>query len=411
MNNNRSYGAEQPYQARRSHYVDRRLIGIADQKLHAELFSFRSVHVAARIRLIMQIPLFLKIISAAVLLITPRISSAQSDSLQYRFHRAVNFGSHSQIHPASVILNMGYDITQLDRYRRDILSYPYASAASTVFGNLARPLPLIREYGWERFVRHEILPLEFSKGASWWPNYQLHLVGGGASWARLSQWYADHGTTGAGWWAAGTVMFGHLLNEVMENNNVRGRLIDPIADIYLFDIGGILLFSSEDVRRFFDEKLRLADWSLQPTVLLSDGTVRNAGQHFSVKLSLPGTDTWSLLYVFGLNGLLGISREFDDGHSLSLAGGLRTRSLHPGTDNPLRITADLTWSAAVYWDRSGSLLASFALSGISSNLATINFYPGVIEICGCSPGVWCTLTTDGHIMAGLATRWGVGLGL
>ena len=334
----------------------------------------------------------------------------QGQTQPYSFHGAPSVGSHAQINPASVILNMGYDITQLDRYRKDVFTYPYASAASTVFGNLARPLPLINEYGWGRFIRHEVLPLEFSAGASWWPNYQLHLVGGGASWARLMEWYDERDVPAPGVWAGGTVMLGHVLNEVMENNNVPGRLIDPVADIYLFDLGGILLFSSEDVRRFFGEKLHLADWSLQPTVLLSDATIRNAGQYFSVRLDVPGIEDWSLLYVFGLNGLLGVSRKVGSDDAVSLAAGLRTRELYSETDSPLRLTADLTWSAGAYWDRNGSLLASLVLSGISSNLLTVNLYPGVIKLGPLSPGLWCTVTSNGRVMGGIASRWGMGLG-
>jgi hypothetical protein len=335
---------------------------------------------------------------------------ASRDSLRYRFHSNPGIGSHAQINPLSVLLNMGFDITQLDRYRKDVLTYPYAPAAATVFGNLSRPGSLIREYGTWRFVRHEVLPLEFRKGASWWPNYQLHLIGGGASWARLTEWFDERDVAGAEWWAAGSVMAGHLLNEVMENNNVSGRLIDPIADIYLFDLGGILLFSSENVRRFFGETLHLADWSLQPSLLLSNGHIHNAGQYFSVRMSIPGSDRWSLLYVFGLNGLLGASMRLDNGDAISAAGGLRAKELHAETENPLRVTADLTWSAGLYWDRGGSLLASLALSGISSNLLTVNVYPGVIGAAGISPGFWFTLTTNGHILAGVSSSWGLGAG-
>ncbi|MCZ7557339.1 MAG: hypothetical protein M5R41_13140 [Bacteroidia bacterium] len=341
---------------------------------------------------------------------TSGVMLANPDSLRYVFHRNPGIGSHAQIHPLSVILNMGYDITQLDRYRKDILTYPYAPAASTVFGNLVRPASLVREYGFWRFLRHEVLPLEFNTGASWWPNYQLHLIGGGASWARLAEWFDARGVSAPGWWAAGTVMAGHLLNEVMENNAVKGRLIDPIADIYLFDLGGIALFSSEDVRRFFGESLHLADWSLQPALLLSNGHVHNAGQYFSVRLGIPGSERWSLLYVFGLNGLLGASVRLDNGDAISLAAGLRTKQLHAETENPLRVTADLTWSGGLYWDREGSLLASFVLSGISSNLLTANVYPGVFRIGGISPGCFITVTTEGRIFAGINSTWGIGAG-
>ncbi|HOJ03874.1 MAG TPA: hypothetical protein PK916_07715 [Bacteroidota bacterium] len=342
-------------------------------------------------------------IITALLLCMPANALAQMDSMDAPVPLPAWYN------PVTVLVNMGFDITQLDRYRRDVLRYPYARAAGTVFSNLGKPAPLIKRYGWERFLRHEILPLEFSDGASWWPNYQLHLVGGGYTWARLATWYERHGAPAPGWLAAGTVMLGHVLNEVMENNGVEGELIDPIADLYVFDVAGILLFTSGDVRRFFSETVRLHDWSLQPSMGVSDGVLHNAGQYFAARYHIPGAEHWAVLYVFGLNGLLGVSHTLNDGSTISLAGGLRSQAVRRDEEHPLRLTADLTWSAGAFLDRDGVPMASLLLSGISSNVATLNLYPGMLRIGGCSPGLWCSLSTRGRVRLGLVTQWGLGL--
>lgn len=328
-----------------------------------------------------------------------------SASAQPWYYHGRDFGSESQYSPLSYIINGGYDILQLDTYRDDVFTYPYASSASTVFRNLGRPLPLINRYGWGRYLRHEIVPLEFSRGASWWPNYQLHLIGGGMSYRRMTEWYAHHGFDVPQAWSAGTVMGMHLLNEVMENNAREGEFIDPIADIWIFDIAGILLFESDAVARFFSEELRLTDWSLQPSISLTDGTLQNVGQNFVLRWQLPFWEDYSLMYVFGINGMAGLSRRLADGESLSLVAGLRARDVFQAEDNPLRLTANLTWSASLYYDRNNSLLASLEFSGISSNLITLNVYPGVVHVAGWSPGLWGTVTTDGGFMAGIAARW------
>ncbi|MBE0643719.1 MAG: hypothetical protein IH600_06530 [Bacteroidetes bacterium] len=343
------------------------------------------------------------------------------DTLRYRgqgperetqalFYHGQDWGSETQYAPWTLLLNGGFDILQLDRYRRDVFNYPFAQAGRTVFSNLAKPLPLIHRYGWGNFLRNEIFPLEFSEGASWWPNYQLHLIGGGMTYVKMGEWYAQHGFAAPRAWSAATVMTYHLLNEVMENNAQEGELIDPLADIYLFDIGGMLLFSIDDVALFFSRTLHMNEWSLQPTLGVSDMTLRNTGQYFVVKYDLPFWDKYSLIYVFGVNGLAGLTRRFNNGTSLSVAAGLRNADILPETDNPLHLTGSLVWSAGVFYDRENSLLASLILSGISSNLATLNVYPGFVDIAGLRPGCWCTVTTEGELLFGLTTQWGVGLG-
>lgn len=326
------------------------------------------------------------------------------------FYTGKEYGSEAQFSPLTVLLNGGYDILQLDKYEQEVFSYPLGKNAQTVFSNLGRPLPLINRYGWGNFLTREVFPLYYGKGAAWWPNYQLHLIGGGMTYRRLQEWYEAQGVFVPEVWSAFTVMGYHLLNEFVENNNLEGALMDPLADIYLFDIGGIVLFSFDDVARFFSEKLRLTDWSLQPTFMLSDASLRNTGQYFIVRYDLPFWENWSALYVFGLNGMGGLSHRFESGESLSIAAGLRAGDIYEADDHPFALAVDLTWNAGVYWDRDNSLLASLLFSGISTNFITLNIYPGVIGEGAWSPGFWCTVTTEGNVMGGLSTRWVPGAG-
>jgi hypothetical protein len=203
----------------------------------------------------------------------------------------------------------------------------------------------------------------------------------------------------------------HFLNEAVENNSAEGELIDPLADIYLFDIGGIVLFSFDGVARFFSEELQLTDWSLQPSISVTDATLRNVGQYFVVRYDLPFWEKHAVIYMFGLNGMAGISRRFENGEALSVTAGLRARDIFPAENHPLILNADLTWNAGIFWDRENSLLASLLLSGISTNFLTLNIYPGVIGNGIWSPGIWCTLTTEGDVMGGITTRWIPGLGI
>ena len=326
------------------------------------------------------------------------------------FYTGKDFGSEAHFSPVTVLLNGGYDILQLDKYEQHVFSYALGSNAKTVFRNLGRPLPLINRYGWGNFLTREVLPLNYSAGAAWWPNYQLHLIGGGMTYRRLQEWFDAYGVGAPEIWSAATVMGYHLLNEFVENNNLEGELIDPLADIYLFDIGGIVLFSFDNVARFFSEELRLTDWANQPTLMPSDASLRNTGQYFVVRYELPFWENWSALYVFGLNGMGGLSRHFENGESLSFAAGPRASDVFEAEDHPFALAANLTWNAGLYWDRENSLLASLLFSGISTNFITLNIYPGVIGEKAWSPGFWCTVTTEGDVMGGMTARWSPGLG-
>ena len=102
-----------------------------------------------------------------------------------------------------------------------------------------------------------------------------------------------------------------------ENGYSTGDNVDPIADIYVFDIGRIILFSFDNVNRFFSRTLNLADWSLQPSISVFNGTLRNNGQYFSIKWKFPSSAHWHLFYYFRLDGVLGTSHKWGDGAVLS----------------------------------------------------------------------------------------------
>jgi hypothetical protein len=343
--------------------------------------------------------------------LAPVFACAQEDSARGPwFHHGGERGGDASYNPLTVFLNGSFDIGQIGRYSRDIAHYPFASAAHNVFGSLGHPIAAIETYGWGPFLRTEVLPLTFTTGASWWPNYQLHLIGGGYTYARLAEWYEAHGAPVPRILSFVTVMGYHFVNEVMENNNVPGLLIDPVADIYLFDLGGILLFSSPAVCRFFSETVVLADWSLQPTMMLGDGKLRNAGQYFAARWKLPFSTRLSLFYYFGLSGLLGASYDLGAGYGLSAGAGLRSRDLRAAVAHPLQVNADLVWNAGVFLDQRNSLLVSVVASGVTTNMLLVNVYPGVLPPAAWSPGFWFSLTPDLRPAAGVTTRWTPGVG-
>jgi hypothetical protein len=203
----------------------------------------------------------------------------------------------------------------------------------------------------------------------------------------------------------------HLMNEIVENGPFVGPTVDPIADIYIFDIGGIILFSFDGVNRLFSDELRMADWSLQPSFVPGPWTLQNNGQYFSIRWKLPFAEQYSLFYYFGLRGLVGASREISDGEAISAGIGMRAvqlKTLDPTTNLQ---TVELRFNAGLFYDRDNSLLASLMLSDYADNAVTLNVYPGVVKFGGFTPGLWLLWSKNDGFIVGFTTVWAPGLGV
>ena len=328
------------------------------------------------------------------------------------FYRNLPYGSEAAYNPVSLILNGSFDIIQMENRSREIFKLPYGQGTANVFRNLGSPFAMISDYGWWNFIKREVFPLSLNvNDGQWWPNYELHLIGGGMTSVMMAEWYEEHGFSSPMVWSLTTMGVYHLLNEVVENGSYEGNNVDPIADIYLFDIGGILLFSSEPVRRFFSEELHLTDWSLQPSLALNNGTLQNNGQYFSLKWKFPFSESYSLFHYFGLRGLFGVSRQFENGEAFSVGAGVRAVSLKLLDPDYFLLTTVLKWEVGFFYDRNNSLLASLFIGGAEDNPVTLNVYPGVLHIGDFSPGVWALYSRRYGFSVGITTVWAPGVAL
>ena len=327
------------------------------------------------------------------------------------FYKNRTFGSEALFNPISEILNSSFDILQLDGHNRNILDLPYNKGFTNVLRNMRDPFGPISRYGWGNFLADQVFPIHLTKkDAQWWPNYQLHLIGGGMTYRRLREWYGVHNLPNPTAFAIGTMATVVFLNESVENGAYQGDNIDPIADLFIFDPGGIILFSFDGVSRFFSEELNLSDWSLQPSFTASPFALHNNGQYFSMKWKLPFSDHWHLFYYFGMNGLIGVSYKLDDGSALSLGGGLRGKQLVVVDQTTNKQTLDLVWNVGAFYDKENSLMASLFISGLTDYTASLNLYPGMIDIGGFTPGLWIVLARQGKLLMGISTVWTPGLG-
>jgi len=338
------------------------------------------------------------------------INSGNLFSQEPYFYHGRNFGSEALYNPMNLILNGSFDILQLDEKHRGFSEIRFGSGFKNVFKNLGDPFAVISRYKWSEFTKNELLPLDWRKEHSqWWPNYELHLIGGGMTYTAMKEWYQQHDCPEPTLMTITTLAFYHLLNEAVENEAFKGDNADPIPDIYVFDIGGIILFSFDNVNKFFKEELNMADWSLQPSVRLRDFSLQNNGQYFSVKYKVPGSDKWYLFHLFGMNGLAGLSYKRADGSAISFGAGMRGKNLYEIDKMRHLLTLNLTWNFGVFYDIDNSLMASVMFSGQKKNLINANIYPGIIKIGKFSPGVWGIMERNGSTTLGISTIWTPGV--
>jgi len=316
------------------------------------------------------------------------------------FYRGLPYGSESLVHPLRLVLNGGFGILQFDDRSNRLDDVRFRDGWHRVWTDLLDPPRAIRVRGWGTFFKHEILPFSVDRsGAQYWPNYTLHLVGGGMSYVMMREWYAQHGFRRAPAWAGATLTAYHLLNEVVENDRRPGPVTDAIADVFLFDPAGVLLFSHDGVAGFFSRRLNLRDWSSQPAIDPATGAIENQGQNFSIKLGLPWSERWSLFYYFGNHGEAGLTYTRANGSAFSVGGGFQARALVDIGDGAQ--TADLVPSLGFFYDRNGSLLFSYARANTSRYLWRANAYPGLVRVRGLTLGAFALGARNGETVLGL----------
>ncbi len=320
-------------------------------------------------------------------------SAGQQDTASFFFYKGLGYGSQAVYNPAALVINGGYGIWQVPSRAGDrrIFEAPYRRWWRNSWSSIGHPLRTIEAVGWDRFLTNEIFPADplDRNREQFVPNYFLHGVGAGMHFRATAEWFQCHGFSRPRLWSLAAMAAYHLTTEVVENGETTGPTLDPIADLYVFDPAGILLFSSDRVCRFFSGKLGLAEWSQQPCYNARTGNLENMGQFYVMRYPIKADRSWSLMAHYGLHGMAGLSRRLPDGRAWSATAGLMVENLEAAVQEGLgeAYAARLSWSAGLFYDRDNSLLASLMVSGLPHNRARLNVYPGVLRLGRFSPGI------------------------
>lgn len=226
----------------------------------------------------------------------------------------------------------------------------------------------------------------------------------------LSEWYDARGFPHPDAWGGATVMASALMNEIAENRGEKVGSSTTVADIYVFDLGGVFLLQWDPLARFLREELRMSDWSPLRALTFPNRELHNTGHYVVYKIPLPVLDGTRILWRLGLGSQLGATHELGAGYSFSVAFGVDTerRFVDPVT---LEETIEVVRSMGIFWDRNDSLMASLMLSERLESMIALNVYPGVVPGPGRDLGIWIIVARDGALRLGVAHRRALGLGL
>jgi hypothetical protein len=344
---------------------------------------------------------------------SPAAETTSTDAPKERyFYFGYDYGNQALYNPLYVFLNRGFDVLQVRVHNRDILHQDYELNGKNVLENLGHPWRSIREEGVWKFTREEILPLSY-KGQTkrWVPNYSLHLLGGGMTYRQLWEWYDDYHVPLPWLFSATTTLATALVNETLENKGIVGRNTDAIADIYVFDLAGIALFSIDGVAKFFSKDVVIADWSLQPSFTYPGGDLHNQGNYYAAKWALPFYPKLSPLVYFGLGSLFGASYKLDGEYSISAAAGTKSSRLVGERDHSVRNNVVFAPSAALFLDRNNSLLAMLQIADVQDYFIQADIYPNAFFKTDPGFGLWAVMSQKADFVVGLTFTRALGFGL
>ncbi len=320
-------------------------------------------------------------------------SASAQEKKYYYYNPDNNFGSDALFNPLSLLINGSFDVLRNGSHSKNIFDQYYGKGYRNVFWNLGRPLKTISDYGWDRFVELEIFNLEFnSNKANFLPNFADHTIGNGMLYVKLKEWFHYYNYPAPWLLSFLTTNVYQLTNEAIENGKHKGPNIDLVADVYIFNVLGFILFEFDFMNRFFSETLPMYDWSLQPMFSLNNTSFENTGQQYVVRKELPFIDNWSGFVFWGLNGIAGLSYSPNQIDSYSLGVGQVTNKINANLRGNLRfLTPDIDGALAFFFDRNNSLLLSVLVTGPKLPNIRVNIYPGLVKIGGLTPGIFIGL--------------------
>ena len=347
---------------------------------------------------------------------SPGVSASDSAKHGPFFYHGRRYGTDAYAGPLDILFNKGYAVAQWEGKGRDIFDYPYGWGS--VKGSLTQPGYLARRFGgWRKVFMRQVVP--FAEGgindSQWVPNYFGHVLEGGIAYRRLREWNEAHGVPLPSLTAFLINWGSAVVNEAYENPYDENLLskdgnTGTTMDLMLFDPLGIILFHQDVVSRFFARRLYASLWPTQASLTVTDHLLMNNGESIVLKPPVPFTDRVRFFIRAGMGLEGGLSLRRPDGVDVSVALGQQSRQrwLNPYTTLEW---AEFGWSAGIWADRDGTLLAGLTWDQGTDRRVALNVYPGFLHVAGADLGAWFVVDAAGRPYLGFTSRRTLGAGL
>lgn len=321
--------------------------------------------------------------------------------LEHFFYKRVPYGSEAQFGPATLFFNGAFDFLRNGNVPRKIQDIRFHNGLKQLNKSLEHPINTAYTFQEDTnisFWVHQCFPKSLDKkSAAWIPNFQSHLLGEGMLTRKVAEWYDSHRYPYPYFMGIATAAFFQYTNEVIEISPYNKASIDPIADIYLFNTAGYLLFAINPVSRFFSEKIKTNCW-LPQAVISPDGSISNAGELYVMKFNLPFTSKYQGLYCWGNDGILGISYKGENQKNYSFGFGQKASKLMAENNLQTQITPNMEPFFAFFLDKNESLLLSINQTGYNKVNSTLNIYPGFLNS---KLGLYTSYKKTSHLEIGI----------
>jgi len=355
--------------------------------------------------------------SAALVFVAAGVSAQSEPADSAYFYHGLP-GSDQYVGPLDMVLNYGFNFAQVENRDRRILQASYGT--EHVWNSIVHPIESIEgSGGWGDFFTEQVLPIQAvnwiksgfdwraAENMTWYPNYFGHFVELGIMSRRYAEKLRAQGVPHATVIAGTSTMMAGVMAELYTHPGFYDGTGATVADLYVFDLGGVLVFTNFDtVARFFARKLNATVWPSQAALTLPHGDLANNANNLIFKIPLPFQDRVSLFLRTAVGAHVGATVHLDGGYDLSVGVGQEaTRQVNDPDAHTERV--DIAGSASLYLDRGGSLLGAVYWSRNHHRLLSFNVYPGILHD---DFGAWLTVLHHGGVQLGLTHRLALGLG-
>lgn len=309
------------------------------------------------------------------------------------FHFGLDYGSESQFDSFNVIVSVGLCSFGRLRMADDrLFDADWRRGWSRLGDAYTDPVGGIQEGSTTKWwlLREFAVPVVFPLH----PNVYFHFLGEGMVTRKLEEYYLQRGYSRA-WSKALAITTMSVAQQVNEASEQQSPIIDKgdsLADVFFWNIAGILAFQNDGFARLFSNpSVSLYFWPGQAVLNVRDGTLYNHGEHYALRTTLGAWTSWRLAYVSGIPQLFAIGPSVPLGRHdwLTVAAGV----YHDFPRNSLSVPL------SIYWDRKGSLMANL-VARTDLQGYRLNVYP-VVEMDQVKFGMYADVHADQRSSVGL----------